>query len=75
LAAVLVLAALGQAAGAAEGPVEAARGMVVSVSPPASDAGLEVLHRGGNAVDAAVATAFVLAVTWPRRAISAGEGS
>jgi gamma-glutamyltranspeptidase / glutathione hydrolase len=43
----------------------AARGMVSSNSRLASEAGVEVMRAGGNAVDAAVAVGFALAVTYP----------
>jgi len=45
--------------------VMAANGMVVTSQPLAGQAGLQVLMRGGNAVDAAVATAAVLSITEP----------
>ena len=48
--------------------------MVVTVSPPASDVGLAVLECGGNAVDAAVATALALAVTYPAAGNIGGGG-
>jgi gamma-glutamyltranspeptidase/glutathione hydrolase len=49
-------------------------GMVVAVSPVGADTGRDVLRRGGNAVDAAVATAFAMAVTYPAAGNIGGGG-
>jgi gamma-glutamyltranspeptidase/glutathione hydrolase len=55
-------------------PVTARRGMVVAQEARAARIGVEVLQRGGNAVDAAVATGFALAVTYPRAGNIGGGG-
>ncbi len=55
-------------------PVEGRSGMVVAGEPVAARIGLEVLKRGGNAVDAAVTIGFVMAVTLPRAGNIGGGG-
>lgn len=56
------------------GPVIGRDGMVVSQSKPASEVGVAILKRGGNAVDAAIAIAFAEAVTLPRAGNIGGGG-
>jgi gamma-glutamyltranspeptidase/glutathione hydrolase len=59
---------------ASKRPVVAARGMVVAPEREAAAVGLAVLRGGGNAVDAAVATALALAVTYSRAGNLGGGG-
>ena len=69
----LLLVAMITAAHARQ-PVRAQKGMVVAQEPNAADAGLRVLQAGGNAVDAAIATAMALAVTLPAAGNIGGGG-
>ena len=66
----LVVASLG----ASSEPARARNGMVVASDGVAAEVGLEVLRAGGSAVDAAVATAFALAVTLPAAGNIGGGG-
>lgn len=55
-------------------PTVAKSGMVVAPERLAAETGASILQRGGNAVDAAVATGFALAVTYPRAGNIGGGG-
>ncbi|HET7597861.1 MAG TPA: gamma-glutamyltransferase, partial [Burkholderiales bacterium] len=75
---VLLVIALGlvtsPAATERDAGVSSRDGLVVCTSAPACDAGAAILAEGGNAVDAAVATAFALAVTHPSAGNIGGGG-
>src|ERR1051325_4881808 len=71
--ALLLLLATPLAAASRE-PVRARHAMAVSVSEIASRIGADVMKKGGNAVDAAVAIGFALAVTWPSAGNIGGGG-
>jgi gamma-glutamyltranspeptidase / glutathione hydrolase len=69
-----LMAAVPRLANAAMHPVHASHAMVVSVQGLASQAGVDVLHQGGNAVDAAVAVGFALTVVHPQAGNIGGGG-
>lgn len=55
-------------------PVKAQHGMVASVDAMATQVGVDILRQGGNAVDAAIAVGFALAVTHPQAGNLGGGG-
>jgi len=69
----LLVVVLGVPVWAAE-PAHARRAMVVTREPHATEIGLQVLQSGGNAIDAAVAVGFALAVTHPPAGNLGGGG-
>jgi gamma-glutamyltranspeptidase / glutathione hydrolase len=69
---VLAISSLSLQAGNA--PIRARQGMVVTQSDIASDIGFQVIRDGGNAIDAAVATALAMAVTHPTAGNIGGGG-
>jgi gamma-glutamyltranspeptidase/glutathione hydrolase len=71
---VLFVASLSTATAAGRNAVRGYNGVVASSSAIASEVGIDIMRAGGNVVDAAVATAFAMAVTWPTGGNIGGGG-
>lgn len=74
LVSLLALVGFASAAWSDSGPVTGTRGVVASNSMLASEAGVQMIEQGGNAIDAAVATGFALAVSHPSAGNLGGGG-
>jgi gamma-glutamyltranspeptidase/glutathione hydrolase len=72
--AALTLAGAAQLHAASQAPVAAENGMVVSAQHLATKVGVDVLKRGGNAIDSAVAVGYALAVVYPAAGNLGGGG-
>jgi gamma-glutamyltranspeptidase/glutathione hydrolase len=72
--AALALAGATHLHAASQAPVAAGRGMVVSAQHLATKVGVDVLKRGGNAIDSAVAVGYALAVVYPAAGNLGGGG-
>ena len=71
---VALFAATAAAQAADPAPVPATRGMVVTAQHIASDVGVDIMRQGGDAVDAAVAVGYALAVVYPQAGNIGGGG-
>ena len=74
LAVAISLLVFAQSYSASRDPVRAKKAMVVAADPIAARVGLKILQQGGNAIDAAVAVGFALAVTYPGAGNLGGGG-
>src|SRR6266404_5082341 len=72
--AIVVLLITTTAYAATRDPVVARHGMVAATSGIAAQVGVDIMKKGGNVVDAAVAVALAMAVTWPAAGNLGGGG-
>ncbi len=72
--ALVTTALAAQTASPSEEPIRTEHAMVVTIQHDATDAGVQILKKGGNAVDAAVAVGFALAVVYPAAGNIGGGG-